>query len=179
MRSHGMLRLNRQSQGQVRTDHDALLRFLKQVPSDADILDSGPGDHRAVPIPSPSQSSRGRTAPCIWGAPELALRLYLPGDAGGGVGGRGSGEEVQWGMAGTHSGYDVWQSSQRHCFPAVKSHLELGTLDPGLRKKAVHGHEEQNSGADEPGVPTAKLCHLSFLGLGCPICKMGMRVSTH
>lgn len=45
--------------------------------------------------------------------------------------------EVQWGVAGTHSGYDVWQSSELHCFPASKSHLELGTLDPGLRKKAV------------------------------------------
>lgn len=64
-------------------------------------------------------------------------------------------------------------------FPALKSHLELGTLDPGLRKKAVHSHEEQNSGrADEPEVPTAKLtCYLPF-SLGCPICKMGMRVST-
>ena len=90
----------------------------------------------------------------------------------------GLGEEVQWGMAGTHSAYDVCQSSERHCFSAVKSHLELGTLDPGLTKRAVHGHEGQNSGVDEPGVPTAKLCHLPFLGLGCPICKMGMRVST-
>ena len=40
-------------------------------------------------------------------------------------------------MAGIHSGYDVWQSSELHCFPAPKSHLELGTLDPGLRKKAM------------------------------------------
>lgn len=90
----------------------------------------------------------------------------------------GLGNKGQWVMAGTHSGYDVWQSAELHCFPALNSHLELGTLDPGLRKKAVHSHEEQNLEADEAGVPTAKLCYLPFLGLGCPICKMGMRVST-
>lgn len=38
-------------------------------------------------------------------------------------------------MAGTHSGYDVWHSWKLHCFPALKSHLELGTLDPGLRRR--------------------------------------------
>ena len=85
-----MLRLNHQSQGQVRTDHDALLRFLKQVSSDAllrflkqvssdaDILDSGPGDHRAVPIPSPSQSSRGRTAPLHLGRPRTGPEALSP-----------------------------------------------------------------------------------------------------
>lgn len=76
-----------------------------------------PGDHRAVPIPSPSQSSRG--VPPASGAPQKRPRGEEMPEVG-------LGKEGQWVMAGTHSGYDVWQSAELHCFPALKSHLEWG-----------------------------------------------------